>query len=204
MNSSSRRNCLQRLASHKDTEFSKHSIMKTMENFVTAVQDMEETILVPCRLMDLKVGDMADTTDLKMEGKRAMASSDLYSMYTMVNSVKNQLLWGSKDSPVPESQPSPVTQVSQSQKTHVRRPSTASVSSTNSSGSTISDTDSEVGLENDSGIEGESESSKCNYIRFVEDDFRRHLRGLHHSLKQMTEAARYLTSRYQNDVGGAV
>lgn len=77
-----------------EPEFSNASIMNAMEKFVSAVQEMDETILVPCRLMDLKVGDSADKEDGKTMVHQLMNHADLYSLYTMVNAVKNELLWG--------------------------------------------------------------------------------------------------------------
>jgi hypothetical protein len=205
------RHCVRRVIPHKEAEFSSQSIMKAMEKFVRAVQDMEDTILVPSRLMDLQVGDEGDTVGTK--GKRGeregLSSTDLYRLYTMVNCVKNELLWGGNDCPPPPEVTTPVTpapQPAQVTKTHARRPSTTSMASTNSAGSTISDTDSETGNENDSGIEGEGEGSTKppSYTRKMEESFRRHLYGLHSSLEQMTEAASYLTLRYQNDIDGKV
>lgn len=87
-------------------------------------------------------------------------------------------------------------------KGHVRRPSTVSVASSNSSTSTISDSESEVSSnENDSGIESEGQKNKDKSLD-VAKQFRTHLLGLYQSLEQMTEAANYLTARYQSDIGG--
>lgn len=198
------RNCLRRIASHQETEFSSQSIMKAMETFVQAVQDMDETILVPCRLMDLQVGDATDKVEIKFTQKGdGICSTDLHSLYSLVNCVKTELLWGASDQQPVEDIHIPISVAPT--KTHIRRPSTASMASTNSAGSIISDTDSEIGIETDSGIEGDSESNtKPSYTQKVEQSFRRHLYGLHRSLEQMTEAAVYLTKRYQNDVGGTV
>lgn len=83
---------------------------------------------------------------------------------------------------------------------HVRHPSTVSLSSSNSS--TISDSESEVSSnENDSGIESENQQNKDRSLE-VAKQFRTHLLGLYKSLEQMTEAASYLTARYQSDMGG--
>uniref|UniRef100_A0A1B6CI15 Mid1-interacting protein 1 n=1 Tax=Clastoptera arizonana TaxID=38151 RepID=A0A1B6CI15_9HEMI len=199
------RNCLRRIASHQETEFSSQSIMKAMEKFVQAVQDMDETILVPCRLMDLQVGEATDKVEVKFAQKGdGIHLTDLHSLYSLVNCVKTELLWGANNQHHVEDNHIPIS-ATPTMKTHIRRPSTASMASTNSAGSTISDTDSEIGMENDSGIEGDSESNtKSNYTLKVENSFRRHLYGLHRSLEQMTEAAVYLTKRYQNDVLGTV
>lgn len=218
-NMESNRSCLRR--ARDEAEFSNQSIFSSMEKFVNAVQDMDETILVPCRLMDLKVGDATDSVPLPVEAKPhykpgvksarrvegfrdTMASADLYNLYTLVNSVKNELQWGMKECPVDEGIESlTISPVSSSThiKGHQRRPSNVSVSSTNSS--SISDTDSEAGNENDSGFDTEA-SPKPECTQLVAQNFRRHLHGLYRSLEQMTEAATYLTARYQKDVGDAV
>lgn len=206
-NMDTNRNCLRRTRG-EEAEFSNQSIFSSMEKFVKAVQEMDETILVPCRLLDLKVGDATDTVKpdskvirRKEDFRSSMSSADLYNLYNMVNTVKNELLWGRNTSPADEGLDSPASVTTH--KGHVRRPSTASVASTHSATSTLSDTDSEVGNENDSGIEGE-ESPKPDCTQHIAHNFRRHLYGLYHSLEQMTDAATYLTARYQNDVGDAV
>lgn len=48
------RNCLRRIM-HDDQEFSNQSIMYVIEKFVKTVNSMEETILIPSRLMDRQV-----------------------------------------------------------------------------------------------------------------------------------------------------
>ena len=176
-----------------------------MEKFVKSVNTMDETILVPCRLMDLKVGDENDPARPKKHNQKPkhgvqelLSSVDLFQIYNMLHNVKADLLWGQGHAG--EETPAPATPAV---KGHVRRPSTVSVASTNSSASTISDSESDAGNENDSGIE---ESQECYGDRSeqVAQNFRRHLVGLTHSLRQMTEAAQYLTSRYQHDIGGPV
>lgn len=113
-----------------------------------------------------------------------------------------------------ESQPQQTTAVPQQQhqqlsvsgstsdgvKGHIRRPSTVSTISTNSVASTISDTESEVSNENDSGIESETNQERDKSTELAKQ-FRQHLHGLYKCLEQMTEAANYLTARYQSDVG---
>lgn len=144
----------------------------------------------------------------------------------MLNSVKVDLLWGRNGqeesdttevelreqnydtveaAPTTETKtvevPAPVPQASTETKGHVRRPSTVSVASSNSSTSTISDSESEVSSnENDSGIESEGQKNKDKSLE-VANQFRTHLLGLYNSLEQMTEAANYLTARYQSDIG---
>jgi len=155
-----------------------------------------------------------------------LVNTDLFNLYNMLNSVKVDLLWGRNGqeedttevelreqnydtveaAPATEMksavEPSTLAPQSASEiKGHVRRPSTVSVASSNSSTSTISDSESEVSSnENDSGIESEGQENKDKSLE-VAKQFRTHLLGLYNSLEQMTEAANYLTARYQSDIG---
>lgn len=153
-----------------------------------------------------------------------LVNTDLFNLYSMLNSVKVDLLWGRNGQEETDTtevelreqnydtvEAAPVTEpkavevpatAAQETKGHVRRPSTVSVASSNSSTSTISDSESEVSSnENDSGIESEGQKNKDKSLD-VSKQFRTHLLGLYQSLEQMTEAANYLTTRYQIDIGG--
>lgn len=215
---------LRRIARHDEPEFSNASILNSMEKFVRTVSEMEDTILVPSRLLDLSVGDAGDT--ICMKGKRGytvkdtLANTDLYRLYNIINQMKIELLWSQEPtrgteaddqllikshpvgSPSAELHHYPVA-VTGARLGHVRCPSTTSMQSVQSASSiaSTSDSDSEVGIEIDSGLEVE----ECaDLASIAAQDFKRHLRGLHRSIARMTEAAEYLTLRYQADVGGQV
>ncbi len=154
------------------------------------VEDMNETILVPCRLMDVKFDhNIIHTTDpdstgngvvpgkicaaesrldKAAAGKRLVASlngTDLFQFYTMLNTVKNNLMWGTHGQNQIQTRPtsiqasaistsssassvvsssasstSSLSQVSQGQssevKGHARRPSTVSTTSSTSASDT--------------------------------------------------------------------
>lgn len=282
------RNCLRRIARHDDQEFSNQSILNAMDKFVKSVNTMDETILVPCRLMDRKVGDATDTVPVAPKaqhygahhGKKSnrattrelLNTAELFQLYNTLKLVKVDLLWGRQDaedgvedsvvggcstksstsssssstnntnnnnsssnaahsnnttadptvaiasstngSSVSSSSSSPspagsekaesnssstASTSSTTTKGHVRRPSTVSVASSNSA-STLSDSDSETSAENDSGIESEGNQEQDRSAELAKQ-FRTHLLGLYRSLEQMSEAANYLTARYQSDVG---
>lgn len=272
------RNCLRRIARHDDQEFSNQSILNAMEKFVKSVNTMDETILVPCRLMDRKVGDATDTPAVAPKpqnygahhGKKSnrastrelLNTSELFQLYNTLKLVKVDLLWGRQDaedgveesvvigctaksvaskgsstststsssnssstgavaqhssttsdiagsngpsaasvvgSEKVETTNNSTTSPATTTKGHNRRPSTVSVASSNS-GSTLSDSDSETSAENDSGIESESNQEQDRSAELAKQ-FRTHLLGLYRSLEQMSEAANYLTTRYQSDVG---
>lgn len=152
-------------------------------------------------------------------------SSELFNLYNMLNGVKTDLLWGrnseeqpeetlaaeqksiakteSSQSIVSDASSTKLQPPSQQQKGHIRRPSTASVASSNSSTNTLSDSDSDISNENDSGIESETNNNNHEQDKSIElaKQYRTHLLGLYRCLEQMTEAANYLTTRYQSDVG---
>ncbi|XP_017018905.1 uncharacterized protein [Drosophila kikkawai] len=271
------RNCLRRIARHDEQQFSKDSIVNVMEKFVKTVNIMDDTILVPCRLMDRQIGDSTDiipattgkdttanqlTQNSSAQGKRGAAhsknvqdflsASELFNLYNMLNSLKKDLLWTANQeddeqhqqqseqqlnsSPNSTSNCNPSESKTESStstaaatgngsssggvKGHVRRTSTASMMSTNSV-SNMSDSDSDISQENDSGLE--SDGNKSDHAQSTDGSdivdvakskqasgdkatelaqrCRRHLNGLYQCLEQMTEAANYLTARYQSDIG---
>ncbi|KAH0944907.1 hypothetical protein HN011_009354 [Eciton burchellii] len=217
---------LRRIARHDEPEFSNASILNSMEKFVRTVSEMEDTILVPSRLLDLSVGDAGDT--ICMKGKRGstvkdtLAKTDLYRLYNIINRMKIELLWSQepkRDVKADEQAPirshsigSPSTEsahhhpavVTGGRLGHARCPSTTSMQSVQSASSIVStsDSDSELGVEIDSGLE--NEECIADLASIAAENFKRHLRGLHRSISRMTEAAEYLTLRYQVDVDGQV
>lgn len=154
-----------------------------------------------------------------------LSSAELFKLYNMLNGVKLDLLWGRNSEEQPEEIEmieeqnaaaaaaavaasvtssnavlvSPPTNGNDS-KGHARRPSTASVASSNSA-TTLSDSDSEISTENDSGIESEQRKHETDKSRDLAKQYRKHLLGLYRCLEQMTDAANYLTARYQSDIG---
>lgn len=219
-NAENNRSSLRKIARHEEPEFSNASILNSMEKFVRTVNEMEDTILIPSRLLDLAVGDESDTVSQKDKHgasiKDSMANTDLYRLYKIVNKVKVELLWSQESSKSQveldreESQRSLAKSQSQSETSsvrlgHARCPSTTSIQSVQSASSMVSscsDSESDAGIENDSGLETEEAGDRLANI--AAENFRRHLRGLHRSIARMTEAAEYLTLRYQADVGGQV
>lgn len=152
-----------------------------------------------------------------------LSSAELFSLYNMLNGVKVDLLWGRNSEEQPEEMQNDLDEQCSASSTHVpsttsnidsntnnsnstkdskghaRRPSTASVASSNSA-TTLSDSDSEISTENDSGIESECKH-ETDKSRDLAKQYRKHLLGLYRCLEQMTDAANYLTARYQSDIG---
>ena len=100
---SSRCSSLRKIARHEETEFSNASILNSVEKFVKSVNEMEETILVPSRLLDLAVGDSTDTICEKTKAKSGnsikdtLYNTDLFRLYNIVNQMKTDLLWSQEN-----------------------------------------------------------------------------------------------------------
>jgi len=194
------------------SEFSQQSVVFAMERFARAVANMDETVMVPCKLMDVPVGSDPELDQRVPRRSRAMIrdmqAADLHSLYSMLNNLKSELIWGPKtENGTPANT---VTNGNNGQNLRstnmVRRPSVNSMASI-SSGTTYSDSDSESGLDHesteDSGVEAEREPDGEESVEQMANQFRRHLLGLHQCLEHMADAAHYLTHRYQVEIGSS-
>lgn len=142
-------------------------------------------------------------------------SNNPYSLYNVLNSIKNDLIWGptSNDDDDNENQGSvpspfvnntrwsdsgPASTTTDNVKGHFRRQSTLS---TISMASSTSDGESEGccdGSEGgDSGLEGEEGGEAASNVM---DSLRNHLIGLNICLNSLTDTASYITDRYQDEV----
>ncbi|CAG0919532.1 unnamed protein product [Notodromas monacha] len=104
-----------RKPSNEGLQFANNSMLSLVNEFVHAVGAMEETVLVPSRLMDVgvasPVGDAAVLSPSAALLHRAVpkwaskSPSDLFSFFNAVKRVHNTLLWGGKEKPEGEPQP---------------------------------------------------------------------------------------------------
>uniref|UniRef100_A0A5S6QXT1 Mid1-interacting protein 1A n=1 Tax=Trichuris muris TaxID=70415 RepID=A0A5S6QXT1_TRIMR len=142
------------------------SIVKALDNFLTAVQRMKDTVMMPSRLRDLSanVGDAGSavcTTDLPPTAMAvhmgAGPAYPLYNFYRMLQMIRNELVSGP-----------------------------------------TADRD---GLSTE---EKEEDNDDDETVRRLSNAFQQHLQGLFSILHQLTEAANYLTKRYQDDFDASV
>ncbi|GAB6033640.1 hypothetical protein CHUAL_013703 [Chamberlinius hualienensis] len=160
----------------------RRSVIGTMDKFVQAVDTMNETVMVPSLLMDLSFN--AEQT----------GSADMHSFYSLLNSVKQELLYGcgnNNNNNMIDKEP---TIVELGRRPLVRRMSSSSLAS-----SEISETDfypeSFVSESEFSSLD--SEEVACSRVT---SDFQHHLNGLCRTLKLLTHSAHTLTSRYKTEV----
>lgn len=138
------------------------SLLTTMEKFVQTVDDMNETILVPCRLMDAKfdsssqISTPANTTSVHshvVDPKTRLLTNlngvDLFQFYTILNSVKSDLMWGNKSQQAPLPQPSSINGIMTSSSNH--SVASSSLSSSGNSSTLSSSASSVLSSNNHSG-----------------------------------------------------
>jgi len=179
---------MSKLSSREESRiFSRSSVLSVMDRFVQAVDNMNETVMVPSRLMDISYDLDNSSNGAAADGSEV---NDYYAFYSMLNAMKNELLWGGGggSSNVEES-----SKGSGSHPPYQRRLSTVS---------SLSLSDSEA--DNDSLSESEISSNSLEFVdqttARVARNFRHHLVGLYNTLNQLTDSATVLTGRYQQEV----
>lgn len=77
----------------------KNSLLDAMNRFIGAVNNMDQTVMVPSLLRDVPL----DTEDMKAESATAAATNgtayfpqdgDMYSSYVLLKSIRNDIEWG--------------------------------------------------------------------------------------------------------------
>jgi len=188
------------------SDFSSQSVLCDMNKFIKTVNNMNETVMVPSRLLDIEIKSNSKVPVMLRGG------GDPYTFFNVINSVKNDLIWGptsnddeddhddlsssSSSSAINSgtswSDPSTPTSTNNNHKRHVRRQSTLSNISMNSSD--IESDSSNVSEGGDSGCDTEDSTEA------VTATLRNHLVGLQTCLAHLTNTASYITERYQEEV----
>lgn len=163
------------------------SILGVMKNFIEAVNDMDETVLIPSRLMDMQpdtttnstttTKDSTKPTTTTSEGsKNSVVSStqpppNLHAYYTMLKAVKTELVRGPSQSDDDEDNLSDLDNASDSGTEELI-------------------------------VEGAPESPDQKQLsQATARAFREHLNGLFNVLEQLTGMTQSLTSKYQTELG---
>jgi len=199
----------------KTLSCSQQSIFTAMDRFVKAVDNVSGTVLVPSKLRDMEIAGK--------NNKRippALANTDLYTFYLMLQEVRKELMWGPGTAAASvATSTSSLTQGlsamtigtrltcpnlcdSLQSKSHSSRRAPSDDSGLRSLGSSASsdhDTDSEV----DSLTTSVDRESVDEHTSHLASAFHHHLQGLHTILHQLADCADYLSSRYQEEIEGS-
>lgn len=207
---------------------SQQSIFSAMDRFVKAVNNMDATVLVPSKLRDMDINSGGiHSKRIHRRVPPALANTDLYSFYLMLNEVKKELLWGPGTGAVAAAtmgssllasgRSSPrdtCIHSSSSIASSVLTSSSASINksqitkqhsrqpSDDSLGSLGSSTVSSSEQDTDSEVDSllTDRDSVDEHTSHLAAAFRHHLQGLHTILHQLADSADYLSSRYQEEI----
>ena len=81
---------------------SRQSLMSVLNNFVSAVNAMDEKVMVPCRLRDMEVltdnsisgASNEENNNMSVMPMSSGRGEDLYNHYGMINAIKSEILSG--------------------------------------------------------------------------------------------------------------
>ncbi|XP_037136843.1 mid1-interacting protein 1A [Syngnathus acus] len=156
-----------------ETPAQKNSLFNAMNRFLGAVNNMDRTVMVPSLLRDVPLCD-----DAELYGHKS--DVDMYSYYQLLKSIRQDIEWGLRVSPVVKETPPRLSRIN----------SIASTGSSSSFGSSLSSASSE-----DDEYEEEEEDED------LQKQFQFHLAGLQGVLGKLTTQANSLTKRYKQSIG---
>lgn len=154
-----------------ETPKQKNSLFTAMNRFIGAVNNMDQTIMLPSMLRDVPLDEDRELSSLKSD----MDEGDMYGYYQLLKSIRRDIEWGVRCAAADERR-------KESMKI-TRMNSSASTSSASSSASSISSDDDEEEDED------------------LEKQFQYHLTGLQGVLSKLTLQANCLTKRYKQEIG---
>ncbi|GAA6224063.1 mid1-interacting protein 1A-like [Lates japonicus] len=156
-----------------ETPKQKNSLFNAMNRFIGAVNNMDQTIMVPSLLRDVPLDEDREMSSLKSD----VDEGDMYSYYQLLKSIRTDIEWGVRCAAADErrKESMKITRVN----------SSASISSSASSSSSSS-------LSSDDDEEEDED---------LEKQFQFHLTGLQGVLSKLTLQANSLTKRYKQEIG---
>lgn len=176
---------------------SQQSILSAMDRFVNSVTNMDSTVLVPSRLRDMET----DGGNVHKRPPHFMSNMDLFTFFTAVNDIKNELLWGPA---IGGTNLSSATSGTERQRLATTMKLTRYPSEENTRHSSIKSSVSDSDSQGDSDIDGVindpdslSPEAPTSHLATA---YRYHLQGLQTILHQLSDSADYLSSRYQEEV----
>ncbi|XP_034549706.1 mid1-interacting protein 1-B-like [Notolabrus celidotus] len=149
----------------------KNSLFNAMNRFIGAVNNMDQTIMVPSMLRDVPVEEEdQELSHLKTEED----DGDMYSHYQLLKSIRRDIEWGVRCAAADE-----------------KRKESMKITRMNSSASTSSSASSSSSSEEEDEEEDED----------LKKQFQYHLTGLQGVLSKLTQQANCVTKRYKKEIG---
>lgn len=155
-----------------ETPKQKNSLFNAMNSFIGAVNNMDQTILVPSLLRDVPLEEDREMAHLKSD----LDEGDMYSYYELLKSIRSDMEWGVRCASADE-----------------RRKESMNIARKHSSASTCSSMSTSSASCSEEEDEGEDED--------LQKQFQFHLTGLQGVLSKLTQQANSLTKRYKQELG---
>ncbi|KAK7882387.1 hypothetical protein WMY93_028561 [Mugilogobius chulae] len=155
-----------------ETTNQKNSLFNAMNRFIGAVNNMDQTIMVPSLLRDVPVDEDRELGSLKSD----MEDGDMYSYYQLLKSIREDIEWGVRCAAADE-----------------KRKESMKLTRSSSSASTTSSASSVASFSSEEDEEEEEEG--------LHEQFQYHLTGLQGVLSKLTQSAVSLTKRYKKEIG---
>lgn len=175
--------------------YSQQSIISAMDRFVTSINNMGNSILIPSRLKDMETP--------KGSGPKAVEGADLYSVFQMLNGLKKDFMYGAEGEEIEEEDYSHTCGI----KINNGHQGSVANGSRRCSKENLSCCESgyEDSASTDSG-DGTAASDASNTIEnkseFLANELKTHLRGIYDILHQLSDTADFITTKYHDDIEG--
>lgn len=158
-----------------ETTNQKNSLFNAMNRFIGAVNNMDQTIMVPSLLRDVPLDEDRELGSLKSDTEEG----DMYSYYELLKSIRRDMEWGVRCA---------TADADEKRKESMKLTRSSSSASTGSSASSVASFSSE---------EDEEEEEEED----LHEQFQYHLTGLQGVLSKLTQSAISLTKRYKKEIG---
>lgn len=158
----------------QETPNQKNSLFNAMNRFIGAVNNMDQTIMVPSLLRDVPLDEDRELGSLKSDTEEG----DMYSYYQLLKSIRRDMEWGVRCATATEDE---------------KRKEGMKLTRSSSSASTTSSTSSVASFSSEEDEEDEEED--------LHEQFQYHLTGLQGVLSKLTQSAVSLTKRYKKEIG---
>lgn len=152
----------------------KNSLFNAMNSFLGAVNNMDQTVMVPSLLRDVPLDEDRGLGYLKSDTEEG----DMYSYYQLLKSIRRDIEWGVRGA---------TTTSDETRKEDMKLTRSSSSASTGSSASSVASFSSE---------EDEEEEEED-----LHEQLQYHLTGLQGVLSKLTQSAISLTKRYKKEIG---
>ncbi|XP_068428695.1 mid1-interacting protein 1-B [Clinocottus analis] len=151
----------------------KNSLFNAMNRFIGAVNNMDQTVMLPSMLRDVPLEEDREMSSLKSDEDEG----DMYSYYQLLKSIRSDIELGVRNAAADERRKEDMA---------ISRKHSSASSASSESGVSLSSSDEED--------EYEDEEDLQKQVQY-------HLTGLQGVLSKLTQQADFLTKRYKQEVG---